>query len=541
MLLERGADVNRFEPHGIAPLAAAIRLQSQKVFSLLEDHGLSRWTMPHEAQVASVLDAASEVGESHIIKTLLLLGDKINTDDLGKALVLAIRNGQDEIARILIEAGANVDFDTQHGECGPPIYEVLKQRNEALVILLLDADAQLGYAITTSIALAVEWCNRSVIEAMIFAGAPDLNKGLAVAVKQQNTEIVQLLVDHGADVNNRGARTSGRTPLSAAVENGDIDMVQDLFDLGADPDDSSALEEAMSKSKELIDLLFERYNARYPMGRGQLGTHLLIKAISKGETTTARRMLEKGVNMRAMIDSDDQECLKISPFGCVIAQKQGRIPGLLEHFLQNGCSPNEIVSEEVLGFDGHASPRVTAFLAAIGTQDISIVKLFLNYEADVNFPARLRVKRTPLQRAAEVGSLEIVELLINYGANINAPAAMRSGGTALQLAAIGGYARIVCELLNRKADVHAPASKLYGRTALEGAAEHGRLDVVQILINAGAGSRPGDKGEIAKAQALAKENGFLYIYDLLEDHFHKGSNDAIAEFTTLNDDFSLSA
>ena len=69
--------------------------------------------------------------------------------------------------------------------------------------------------------------------------------------------------------------------------------------------------------------------------------------------------------------------------------------------------------------------------------------------------------------------------------------------------------------------MNAPASKVNGRTALEGAAEHGRLDMIRLLLNAGGGSRNGDEGQVANAIALARENQFFYICDLLEAHFHR--------------------
>ena len=188
----------------------------------------------------------------------------------------------------------------------------------------------------------------------------------------------------------------------------------------------------------------------------------------------------------------------------------------MEVFLLKGCDPNSIVSQ--IRWSGSPFIRLTALLAAVGTQNAPKVELLLRYGADINLPARGPIKRTPLQRAAEIGSMEIVELLVRNGAEVNAPAARRSGATALQLAAIGGYIPIACALLNLKADIDAPSSKADGRTALEGAAEHGRLDMVKILLNAGAGSKGKDHTKFTRAIELAKDNGFSYICDLLEAH-----------------------
>ena len=204
---------------------------------------------------------------------------------------------------------------------------------------------------------------------------------------------------------------------------------------------------------------------------------------------------------------------------------------ITEYLLRYGCDANGIVlqengmiHQEMWGrgeWGGVGLSREPAIEAAIGTEGSSMVELMFKYRAKVNFSTSGRVKRTPLQKAAELGDIETVTLLINNDADVNAPAAHSGGGTSLQLAAIGGYIPVACKLLNHKADVNAPGSKINGRTALEGAAEHGRLDMIKLLLNAGAGSRRSDERQVATAIALARENNFFHICDLLETYFHR--------------------
>lgn len=161
--------------------------------------------------------------------------------------------------------------------------------------------------------------------------------------------------------------------------------------------------------------------------------------------------------------------------------------------------------------------RLTALLAAVGTRDISIVKILIQHGAIVNFPASGPVKRTPLQRAAEIGSMEMASLLLEHGAEVNAPPARDGGGTALQLAAMGGYIGIAWELMTKGADVNAKASVLNGRTALEGASEHGRFDMVAVLLKAGAADNGKDHAQLKRAIEFAKENGHFHICEFLID------------------------
>ncbi|KAF4546270.1 uncharacterized protein LTHEOB_4267 [Lasiodiplodia theobromae] len=189
-------------------------------------------------------------------------------------------------------------------------------------------------------------------------------------------------------------------------------------------------------------------------------------------------------------------------------------------FLGAHCDANGIVSQlEIVSFRGSRTTsityiRLTAFLAAVGTRDVSVAKLLIQHGANVNFPANGPVKRTPLQRAAEIGSMDIANLLLEHGAEVNAPPARDGGGTALQLAAMGGYIGIAWELMTKGANVDAKASAANGRTALEGASEHGRLDMVAVLLKAGAADNGKDHAQLKRAMEFAKENGHFHIFKI---------------------------
>lgn len=534
LLISRGAEVNSIGMLDITPLAAAIRLRSSEIINMLETHGAS--PLKGQRHFSTVFQAASEVGNIQLIERLMELRGNISPYGLGYALTIALRDGRDEIVQTLIDAGANVnitcDYRRKGGKKGVPLFFALERRKEAFIFSLLDADAHPNYALDTydltvpAIQLAIEWGNRSVIEALIFAGA-DLNStrnehsgaALTIAVKQRNPELVQFLLASGADVNNPVKQRYGGTALEAAAENSDIGMTRYLLDQGADPNDSWALRAAAYRDPNLLELIFGRYCARYPISQGKLGTTLLVQLIKEGSDTSVGQILKMGVDANAsIIDSNYQ---RTTPFWYAIARQQDNKDNFLEMFLQKGCNPNSIVFQAGTDWSRNGvRPLITAFLAAIDTQSPSMVELFIRYEADVNFPARRGVKRTPLQKAAEIGNLDIVDVLVNRGADVNASAAARGGGTALQLAVAGCYISVACRLLSLGADVNAPGSTADGRTALEAAAENGRLDMVQILFNAGAGSRRSDRGQITNAVALAKGNGHFGVCDLLEGHLH---------------------
>ena len=533
LLLARGADVNSYGSLGITPLEGAIRCEVTQVLKLIEDHGTSA-KMQGQGYLADVFRAASASVNTPLITQLIRHGCKVRPGDLKYALITAIQEGRNKAATILIDAGADVNTIPKDSEDFPldyPLSEALRGRNGKLVMALLDADANPKQG--APIVLAAEWGNQLVIKRLIFAGAnineisdgfnADKDLALTIAVKRQDYELARFLLASGADINFPGPsypvgiRGIIRTALSLAAQRGDFEMARFLLDQGADPNDSVALLWATRKDKKIVDLLFEKHSARYPMGAKIFGAKTLAKAINDGNESIVKLMLERKVNATTMVTIQAQTA---SPFGFAISRQQEVFTGCLELLLQNGCHPNDVVSEtRVFVGQGYVRLRITGLLAAIDLRNTSMVELFIRYGADVNFPTQGPVKRTPIQKAAEVASLDIIELLFNHGANINAPPAERRGGTALQLAAISGYMPIACWLLSHGADPNGLSSKVNGRTALEGAAEHGRLDMVQLLLNAGAGSRQSDDIQVAKALELARTNGHYPICDLLKDYF----------------------
>ena len=518
-LLDRGVDVSSncsdrapFQFQVITPLSEAIRLKNDEIIGLLERYGAFR--LDDQSQFSAAILAASKVGNMPFIKRLVRLGSETRTRELGCALAIAIKEGHDEAVTMLIDAGAilNEGF-------GEPLVQAVTRHNAALVHLLLEAGA-FAKSYQFLLATAVEWGDLSVIKALIFArtdedSSHDYESALIVAVKRQDHALVNLLLDNGADVDKS-------FPLGIAIQRKDFTMACHLLDRGADPVDSVVLGNAMVENSQFFDLLLEKHRRRYSVIRPRFGCYALIRAVELGEEQTIRSMLEKGLDAKSLPNMT----FPTSPFGHAIINST---LGVIEIFLQNGCKPNSI-AEERFNYGrgpyrsaeyGEVRYRMTAFLAAIETQNVSKIRLLHKYGADVNFPAHTRVKRTPLQQAAETGSIEVVELLIRLGAEVNAPIARGGGGTALQLAAIGGYIPVVCLLLNYEADVNAPAAKLHGRMALEGAAEHGRLDMVQLLLNAGAGNEGKDHGQFERAKALANNEGFNYIADFLEDYLQQ--------------------
>ena len=506
LLLDNGADIHSLDnDDGTTPLAAALLWGDVEVIDLLGQKGAWSWTDITDSRrnaFSAALRAASEVGQLTLVQRVLdLRPPDTNGADLSEALVAAIVAKQEAVVRTLIDAGADGYKDRDYLK--RPLSKALEQKNVNIVWSILEGDVWIRLS---DLSDAVLWGECSVVEKLLLMGADpngDMDRpALVISVENRDAKSMQLLLDAGADINSQehswGLQSgAAKTALSAAVKNGDLDLVDHLLSIGAHPEDANALCEAFSWGKPMIEKLLTAFKNRYPLGKARYGCDALNIAIRKGDHLMVDLLLQAGIGVNVPARKYGH---LLSPLGVAISRKQTTSLAILQSLLGANGDPNSIVESY--------EPRYkrTALLAAIEKQDIQKMQQLIDAGADLNRAATGGVKRTPLQKAAEVGSYQMVQSLLDQGAVVNAPPAKCGRATALQLAAIGGYLGIAELLLDRDADVNAPAAKLQGRTALEGAAEHGRIDMLRMLVNAGAvfyGS------ECARAMQLAKDNGHM--------------------------------
>jgi len=157
------------------------------------------------------------------------------------ALFDAIENGHTDVARLLIDAGADVNAQSVYGETDA--VSLARSGGQADMIELLVAAAELPTA--SNLIRAAETGDWERVSRVVERGADVNAKGddgwtaLILAARDGQGEMVSTLLDRGADVNAQTDRSgtaliSGGTALISAASGGYEAVVELLLDAGAD-------------------------------------------------------------------------------------------------------------------------------------------------------------------------------------------------------------------------------------------------------------------------------------------------------------------
>ncbi|KAI1751521.1 hypothetical protein F4782DRAFT_504254 [Xylaria castorea] len=140
------------------------------------------------------------------------------------AFLLAIQTENEEVVRLLIQRGAEVNKPARFGIRRTPLQMAVELNNFEIVIALLENDAEVN------------------APPAIFGGAT----ALQLAAINGNCKIAMTLLEHGARLDTSPSQgPQGRWPLEGAAENGRLDMIQLLWDANNGPFDDKQCRKAM--------------------------------------------------------------------------------------------------------------------------------------------------------------------------------------------------------------------------------------------------------------------------------------------------------
>ncbi len=246
LLLSLRVDINALDSEGNTMLILAARNGHMEFVQALIEKGakLDKWNYKY----SSALGQAAVRGHTEIAR--LLLEKKATFDERDKDgytnLTWAVVFGHTEIARLLIEKGANIDQ-----KAGPTtILDFAMDKNHVEIVnLLLEKGAEFekenSYMQGGSL---LTWAARrghtETVRLLLAKGAKLIEKGssgvenpLIDAAKQNNMEIVEMLIDAGASPDLKGKCTEDTAKRVAEIYQKKIKTVSVLphaSDLGSD-------------------------------------------------------------------------------------------------------------------------------------------------------------------------------------------------------------------------------------------------------------------------------------------------------------------
>lgn len=501
----------------IIATAAIIRFFDSTAGEPTDDHGMT------------ALMRAAHAGDLAEVKQLISRGAGVNTQvpsndlevivafiswmqpvkhrEVGwTPLMFAARGGHVEIARALLDAGADVNRNGR--SAASALHVAVENGHYDMAALLLEAGAAPYHAILYSAAVRgdadtaqllvdygvpadapVDPEGAAVVRSADNRGARELDGGspLLVAAMRGHARVVRVLLNAGADINVRDPRAHW-TPLQWATHHNHIAVADMLRRAGAA--DDGAQNSVLIRAVQLQDAAGVRaalLDGARPNANDERGEPALLLAAQRGNLEIVQALIEAGANVN-------------------VSHRYGKTP------LYAAASKGNIEMLRALIAAGAQvnAPKETALVVAANTGNEEAVDVLLAAGAAVNVSSgealRLAAWRgrtnimdkllragadpnlkdasgmTALRRACGLGHSEAARILLQHGANPNQMD--DSGTTALMSAAVHGCLDCVYGLLEHSANVHARDRD--GHTALHFAHRYKHDDVAQALRDAGA-------------------------------------------------------
>jgi ankyrin repeat protein len=250
LLLDAGADID-------APDVLAAAAESEDTFEFL--NFLIEQGADIELYGPNALTRAARWGNFAAIKLLLRLGVDVNEpdDDGISPLQWAARAGDFKAVEFLVRAGADVNAPPSRLQGYNALHFAVEKGNVNLVRFLIQAGAHVSTQHHPSLGKTLLEvcatggyggfsCNESeIFKLLLNAGAPitrprvrrrfrNWNSALtSLITRSAENELIQLVLDAGADINQSGCGKGAGTPIQAAAEVGNLDLVKELLLKGA--------------------------------------------------------------------------------------------------------------------------------------------------------------------------------------------------------------------------------------------------------------------------------------------------------------------
>lgn len=376
----------------------------------------------------------------------------------------------------------------------------------------------------------------ALVEAALKAGANANfkyldDRALRLAAQHNNVNMVEMLINHGAQINDSNERES--TPLIAAIHANNLSLVKLLIEKGADANfeamgkwgrySTTALAEAFGNphvSTEIIDYLLNlpgiKLNQRF-YTRLKSVLHIALDTMKHhGQVDKVLALLKAPCFIKTVEDFKQAihmglDCVQIlvdARYDCsaeVIAEAIERKDSSIIDLLIKQPSADLEGAKALLKRDYNYTDLM--FYVAIGDEE-SIRRVV----AETNLEEENVKKETALKLASHLGRAEIVRLLLQQSATIN-NAPEQEEDTALHIAVELNHLEIVNMLLEYGADVNQKNRR--GMTPLMIAAQKGHFPVILSLYRHHADFNSKDRSERTALTFAREANNTTIVKGLL--------------------------
>ena len=549
-LLQHGGNPSIQDGQKYTCLMLACSLGKIDIVRVLMDHGVEIIPSKSSGLKSTPLHEAVMANNVEIVETLLSVEPKLlELTDNRKwtALHFACQYGKPEVAKVLMEKGANIDAQIDirrtplhlaafegYPECIEHLLEkgadpnIQSEGNWTPLILaaqegktrcaeLLLGDPRININLRASngrnaLHSASFYGRVEIAQMLIDKGiechVPDKDKWtqLHLCCQEKHPDIVKCILNSGKMVDINAKSHNGRTPLHSAALKGSSEAVRLLIDSGAKVDEADnkdwtplhvACQHGHTAVVEILIRAGADPNKLISMGRNAL--HL---AAFEGRVQIAEMLLENSVKVHVP-DKDLWTPLHL-------ATQEGKTPIALMILKRREANIN------AQAHNGRTPLHSAAFY---GRKDL--VKALLDHGA--NTYVQDEKGWSQLHLAAQEGHLEIVEMLVTMGAPVNAQS--DNLRTPIHLACMRSHTQIVSYLITHSADLSLKDSKQW--TCLHVAYHHKRQEVFRILLEHGIPvNAQTDEGRTCLHMLCSHYDGsHYYIEQLLKHNANIGIKD----------------
>jgi ankyrin repeat protein/L-ascorbate metabolism protein UlaG (beta-lactamase superfamily) len=290
-------------------------------------------------------------------------------------------------------------------------------------------------------------------------GAREDNRIFNFTAMGGNTDIARDLVNRGFDVNL--LTSNGINPLHRAILSGKREMIQFLLDNGADVNQkmggvyqATPLLLAISRNDLQIAEMIMKNNPNFHLTNAY-GTDAFLEAINMGNFELLRLMFQYGYK----INNDGFEERNMPLHRAAFLH-----PEMIGYLIQNGADINKA--------NIHGE---TAIMDALYADSLTSFNILLDHQAKYNYQSVNG--KSVLMIACSQGKIEAVQKLVDLKADLNLHDQI--GQTALHQAVLKGNSTIVGMLIDHGADLH--LCDQYGMTAYQYAKQYKHLKIAKLL------------------------------------------------------------